>query len=577
MGLFNIKLNKKKASVDKESEEVADIKHNTYKATKQTSFQAVVPKSTRKKIQDDEFGLDDFLDEEMGDFLATDNQDDSLSSDENVQTQSLENEDVQSETEDINKESVKTQSIEETETQTLENSEENPITEDILESETIETQNLEDNIEDNLDNIDEILLSESENIEEVTEKVSTNILNKTSAEMDIQLFNNNPNLQENSFDFMEEDIFEEDSFFTNTSPQEKSAELDEIVENDIDDIVIKENTIDPEIEIQQEIEETENDVPSLSKETNVDEEIIEEEVNDTNNSDEIVLNENEIEEDNLISINEDDNIIIKENNVDLSNEEENIIAEENADIAENVEEINTSLNDLDNDIDNLNETSEELDLSIQTPKSSFSFLQQIRVSSLNDEDDFEDMEENESYEEIPKETFIEETENQNINSNDTVENIEFESTETNEINTIKNAIEEEAVHLIEEDIVLVDEDILYKPTTTCETGHFEVFKVNNAYKFILFNNMGEILYVSVELADVPSCLTAVQNFKKCVQNGIFAISKDKFNLYKFILTSNEDKFIRYQGELYESQDEALINIDEVKKYISTAPIIFREL
>ena len=138
----------------------------------------------------------------------------------------------------------------------------------------------------------------------------------------------------------------------------------------------------------------------------------------------------------------------------------------------------------------------------------------------------------------------------------------------------KEAINKE----IEEIKVIEDTPIETEPfdeNSASINGQFEIINIDDKFRFVLTSDTDQPLYTSRDYKTMTTCMNGVQTFKKNVLTGDFVVAKDKFGSCKFILTSKSSHLVKYDGELFRTEEECLENIDKVKQFSETAHVIVR--
>ncbi len=98
-------------------------------------------------------------------------------------------------------------------------------------------------------------------------------------------------------------------------------------------------------------------------------------------------------------------------------------------------------------------------------------------------------------------------------------------------------------------------------------GKYEFMLEVDGYHFYLVANNGQVLFDSPSFTTLVGALKGIETFKKTVANTEFAIKKDKYNRFRFILAN------KYYGENYDSKDQCQKCAESVKKFVNNAKII----
>jgi len=138
---------------------------------------------------------------------------------------------------------------------------------------------------------------------------------------------------------------------------------------------------------------------------------------------------------------------------------------------------------------------------------------------------------------------------------------------------------------IEEDVTESSDIKIQQPVTVqvesmannsvSPNGQYEVIEKDGKYRFILTDDSDKPIYTSREYKNLTTCINGSQTFKKNVATGDFIVNKDKFGLCRFILTSKSSSLVKYDGELFRTEEECIKNIEDVKKFSQIASIIMR--
>lgn len=98
-------------------------------------------------------------------------------------------------------------------------------------------------------------------------------------------------------------------------------------------------------------------------------------------------------------------------------------------------------------------------------------------------------------------------------------------------------------------------------------GKYEFNLEVDGYHFYLIANNGQVLFDSPSFTTLLGALNGIKTFKKTVAGTEFAIKKDKYDRYRFILAN------KYYGENYSTKDQCLKCAESVKNFANNARII----
>lgn len=98
-------------------------------------------------------------------------------------------------------------------------------------------------------------------------------------------------------------------------------------------------------------------------------------------------------------------------------------------------------------------------------------------------------------------------------------------------------------------------------------GKYEFNLEVDGYHFYLVANNGQVLFDSPSFTTLLGALNGIKTFKKTVSTTEFAIKKDKYNRYRFILAN------KYYGENYSTKDQCLKCAESVRNFANNARII----
>lgn len=124
----------------------------------------------------------------------------------------------------------------------------------------------------------------------------------------------------------------------------------------------------------------------------------------------------------------------------------------------------------------------------------------------------------------------------------------------------------------EEDIrIAFDEAIAEAEAEIAANGAKAVGKYDfnlevDGYHFYLIANNGQVLFDSPSFTTLLGALNGIRTFKKTVANTEFAIKKDKYGRYRFILAN------KYYGENYSTKEQCLKCAESVKNFANNARI-----
>lgn len=88
----------------------------------------------------------------------------------------------------------------------------------------------------------------------------------------------------------------------------------------------------------------------------------------------------------------------------------------------------------------------------------------------------------------------------------------------------------------------------------------------DGYHFYLIANNGQVLFDSPSFTTLLGALNGIRTFKKTVKTTEFAIKKDKYDRYRFILAN------KYYGENYSTKDQCLKCAESVKNFANNSRI-----
>lgn len=97
-------------------------------------------------------------------------------------------------------------------------------------------------------------------------------------------------------------------------------------------------------------------------------------------------------------------------------------------------------------------------------------------------------------------------------------------------------------------------------------GKYEFNLEVDGYHFYLIANNGQVLFDSPSFTTLLGALNGIKTFKKTVAGTEFAIKKDKYDRYRFILAN------KYYGENYSTKDQCLKCAESVKNFANNARI-----
>lgn len=124
----------------------------------------------------------------------------------------------------------------------------------------------------------------------------------------------------------------------------------------------------------------------------------------------------------------------------------------------------------------------------------------------------------------------------------------------------------------EEDIrIAFDEAIAAAETEIAANGAKAVGKYEfnlevDGYHFYLIANNGQVLFDSPSFTTLLGALNGIKTFKKTVANTEFAIKKDKYGRFRFILAN------KYYGENYSTKDQCQKCAESVKNFANNSRI-----
>lgn len=131
----------------------------------------------------------------------------------------------------------------------------------------------------------------------------------------------------------------------------------------------------------------------------------------------------------------------------------------------------------------------------------------------------------------------------------------------------------------------IESDIIEEPVnmqvesfgnnSSSPNGQYEIISQDGKFRFVLTSDTDEPLYTSRPYKTLTTCINGTLTFKKNVLTGTFTINKDKFGTCRFILTSKTSALVKYDGELFKSEEECKNNIEAVKKFAPIASVIMR--
>lgn len=105
-------------------------------------------------------------------------------------------------------------------------------------------------------------------------------------------------------------------------------------------------------------------------------------------------------------------------------------------------------------------------------------------------------------------------------------------------------------------------------------GKFEICNSNlGGVTYVLRANNGQLLFESKEYRSAETCRDAISKFRDAVSAGMFSVRADKFKNFKFILKSPTSNNVIYMGESLASESSCKSNIESVKRFAQTAPIV----
>lgn len=102
-------------------------------------------------------------------------------------------------------------------------------------------------------------------------------------------------------------------------------------------------------------------------------------------------------------------------------------------------------------------------------------------------------------------------------------------------------------------------------TTLDDKGLYEVFPNGKKFYFILKNSKGVVLCQSPDFVSKTSCITALENFRSVVYDGVFYICKDKNGKFQFKLYNKQNKLIM-TGELLDTKAKVQTVIRNIRKF-----------
>lgn len=97
-------------------------------------------------------------------------------------------------------------------------------------------------------------------------------------------------------------------------------------------------------------------------------------------------------------------------------------------------------------------------------------------------------------------------------------------------------------------------------------GKYEFNLEVDGYHFYLIANNGQVLFDSPSFTTLLGALNGIKTFKKNVANTEFAIKKDKYGRFRFILAN------KYYGENYSTKDQCLKCAESVKNFANNSRI-----
>lgn len=98
-------------------------------------------------------------------------------------------------------------------------------------------------------------------------------------------------------------------------------------------------------------------------------------------------------------------------------------------------------------------------------------------------------------------------------------------------------------------------------------GKYEFELEVDGYHFYLIANNGQILFDSPSFTTLIGALKGIETFKKAVADGNFAMKKDKYDRFRFILDR------KYFGENYSSKDQCQKCVESVRNFANNSKII----
>lgn len=97
-------------------------------------------------------------------------------------------------------------------------------------------------------------------------------------------------------------------------------------------------------------------------------------------------------------------------------------------------------------------------------------------------------------------------------------------------------------------------------------GKYEFNLEVDGYHFYLIANNGQVLFDSPSFTTLLGALNGIKTFKKTVANTEFAIKKDKYGRFRFILAN------KYYGENYSTKDQCQKCAESVKNFANNSRI-----
>lgn len=133
---------------------------------------------------------------------------------------------------------------------------------------------------------------------------------------------------------------------------------------------------------------------------------------------------------------------------------------------------------------------------------------------------------------------------------------------------------------VKDEVTASVDDIVYVKEENAEkqiAGKFTIINSSiGGFRYALIANNGQLLYESRDYKSKNTCVSAVEKFCAAVNENNFAVKKDKFDRFKFVLRPKNNSNTVFIGESFKDRTGCLSNIESVKRFVfASSPIVDR--